>query len=92
MLTSFFTIGMKQQCFKISRRNNSLLFLLKMKANIIVRQTTGSVGLFRDAVVYDLIKTALETAEHKTVPSDEQDYPVDLRNGMAIFRNWTWQG
>ena len=54
-----------------------------MKANIIVRQTTEADY----SAVYDLIKTAFETAEHKD--GTEQDYAVDLRNGMAIFRNWS---
>ena len=50
-----------------------------MKANIIVRQTTEADY----SAVYDLIKTAFETAEHKA--RTEQDYAVDLRNGMGYL-------
>ena len=50
-----------------------------MKANIIVRQTTEADY----SAVYDLIKTAFETAEHKD--GTEQDYAVDLRNGMGYL-------
>lgn len=46
-----------------------------MKTNIIVRQTTEADY----STVYNLIKTAFETAEHKD--GDEQDYAVGLRNG-----------
>lgn len=50
-----------------------------MKANIIVRQTTEADY----SAVYDLIKTAFETAGHKD--GTEQDYAVDLRNGMGYL-------
>lgn len=45
-----------------------------MKTNIIVRQTTEADY----STVYNLIKTAFETAEHRD--GDEQDYAVNLRN------------
>ena len=50
-----------------------------MKANIIVRQTTEADY----SAVYDLIKTAFETAGHKD--GTEQDYAVTLRNGMGYL-------
>lgn len=50
-----------------------------MKANIIVRQTTEADY----SAVYDLIKTAFETAGHKD--GTEQDYAVALRNGMGYL-------
>lgn len=46
-----------------------------MKKNIIVRQSTTADY----STIYQLIKTAFETAEHKD--GDEQDFAVNLRNG-----------
>lgn len=46
-----------------------------MKKNFIVRQITEADY----STVYNLIKTAFETAEHRD--GDEQDYAVGLRNG-----------
>lgn len=46
-----------------------------MKQNLIVRQITEKDY----ATVYNLIKTAFETAEHRD--GDEQDFAVRLRNG-----------
>ena len=46
-----------------------------MKTNIIVRQTTEADY----PIVYNLIKTAFETAEHRD--GTEQDFAVGLRNG-----------
>jgi len=45
-----------------------------MKPNIIVRQTTEADY----STVYNLIKTAFETAEHRD--GDEQDFAIGLRN------------
>lgn len=47
-----------------------------MNNNIIVRQTTAADY----SQVYDLIKTAFETAEHRD--GSEQDFAVGLRNGV----------
>lgn len=46
-----------------------------MKQNIIVRQITEADY----STVYNLIKTAFETAEHRD--GNEQDFAVNLRNG-----------
>lgn len=46
-----------------------------MKTNFIVRQITAADY----STVYNLIKTAFETAEHRD--GDEQDYATSLRNG-----------
>ncbi len=46
-----------------------------MKINFIVRQTVEADY----PIVYNLIKTAFETAEHRD--GTEQDFAVDLRNG-----------
>lgn len=46
-----------------------------MKQNFIVRQITEADF----SPVYNLIKTAFETAEHRD--GDEQDFAVNLRNG-----------
>lgn len=46
-----------------------------MKTNRIIRQTT----LADYATVYEVIKTAFETAEHRD--GDEQDFAAKLRNG-----------
>lgn len=46
-----------------------------MKKNFIVRQITKADY----STVYNLIKTAFETAEHRD--GDEQDFAVNLRNG-----------
>lgn len=45
-----------------------------MKKDFIIRQTTKE----DHSTVYNLIKTAFETAEHKD--GDEQDFAVNLRN------------
>lgn len=47
-----------------------------MKQEFIVRQITETDY----PTVYDLIKTAFETAEHRD--GDEQDFAVNLRNGQ----------
>lgn len=50
-----------------------------MKPNFIVRQTTTADY----STVYDLIKTAFESAEHRD--GDEQDFAVGLRNGTGYI-------
>lgn len=50
-----------------------------MKTNFIVRQTTEADY----TTVYDLIKTAFLTAEHRD--GDEQDFAVNLRNGEGYI-------
>lgn len=47
-----------------------------MKQNLIVRQITEADY----STIYNLIKTAFETAEH--CDGDEQDFAVNLRNGV----------
>lgn len=50
-----------------------------MKTNFIVRQTTEADY----TTVYDLIKTAFLTAEHRD--GDEQDFAVNLRSGEGYI-------